>query len=109
MNLETNIVPKDIHGIEVDSEGTLHPIIILDNNTAKVSISDDIYEDVIRWICDHLNVDYLHCINANSFEEDSIHNDFKNEGLTSLLLTPKRIYTLDDMKKTKTNQVSIYS
>jgi len=107
MNLETMIVPKDIHGIEVDSEGTVHPIIKLENNIAKVSISDDIYEDVMRWICDYLKVDYFHCINSNSFEEDSMYNEFKNEGLTCLLLTPKRVYTLSDMKKTKTSQASL--
>jgi len=107
MNLETMIVPKNIHGIEVDSEGTIHPIIKLKNTIGRVSVSNNNYEDVMRWICNHVKVDYLYCINANSFEEDNIHNEFKSKGLISLLLTPKRFYTLSDMKKTKTCQASL--
>ncbi len=100
MNLETRIIPKDIYGIEVDSEGIVYPIIKLENNIAKVSKSDEIYDDVMQWICDYLQVDYFHCINPNSFEIDRVYNTFKNEGLTCLMITTKRVYTLSDMKKT---------
>lgn len=106
MNLETRIVHKDIHGVEVDHEGIIHPIIKSNNTISRVSILNESYEDVMRWICDHIKVHYLHCIILNIFEEDHIHNEFMNEGLTYLLLESERFYTLSEMKKiSQTNSI----